>query len=73
MNKKEFREQDFGPLTLTDDEMLRRGAFYIPPPANLFLTTGDLTFPIHAKRTIRNRIKYWLFCQFFPFERRWEK
>ena len=42
-----------------------------PPDPNFCLTMGDdgcdLTFSFRVKKTLKNRIKYGLFCQFFPF------
>lgn len=37
----------------------------IPEP-NLILRMGDVTFHFSCKRTIGNRVKYWMFCKFFP-------
>ena len=35
---------------------------------------GVLTWQYHVEKTLRNRIKYWLFCRFFPFKiTRWDK
>lgn len=46
-----------------------------PPKCNLHLAFGDgaVILDIVAKRNIRNKIKYWLFCKFFPFKiTRWD-
>jgi len=45
---------------------------YIPKP-NFVLDFGNGSFKIEfrVKRTIKNRIKWWLFCRFFPAETRW--
>lgn len=51
----------------------------IPKPANLELFLGDiespvLTFQIRAKKSLSNRFKYWMLCEFFPFKiRKWTK
>ena len=45
------------------------------PPTNIDIGWGDgtITFHFHAKKTIRNRIKFWLLCQFFPYHiKRWD-
>ncbi len=47
-----------------------------PPRSNLYLEMVDsgICFELQAKKTWRNRLKYWLFCQFFPFQvKRWDK
>lgn len=46
----------------------------LPPPPNFELQTGDLSLQFTVKRTLLNRLKYWLFCKFFPFKiGRWDK
>ena len=45
------------------------------PEQNIDIGWGDgtITFHFHAKKTIRNRIKFWLLCQFFPYHiKRWD-
>ena len=47
--------------------------------ANITLSAGDvpghwIDITFHVKKTLRNRLKYKLFCFFFPFViRRWTK
>ena len=48
------------------------------PNPNFELTMGDdgedVTFNFRVKKTLLNRLKYWLFCKFFPFRvTRWDK
>jgi len=48
------------------------------PTPNFVLATGEpsfgLRFEFCVKKTISNRIKYWLFCKFFPFRiERWDE
>lgn len=47
------------------------------PTHNFELQMGDgdyIVFDFFVKKTLLNRIKYWLFCQFFPFKiKRWDK
>lgn len=42
-----------------------------PEPNNIVLRMGEglggFKFHFICERTITNRIKYWLFCKFFPF------
>jgi len=50
--------------------------FNIPTP-NFEMITGEdyncLRLCFTVKKTIRNRVKYWLFCRFFPFKiTKWE-
>jgi len=45
---------------------------------NFVMETGDgdakLGFTFNVKRTFYNRLRYWLFCKFFPFRiTRWDK
>ena len=47
-----------------------------PPEPNFVIVAGDddIVISFNVRRTLRNRIKYWLFCQFFPFRiKRWDK
>lgn len=50
--------------------------FFIPPKPNFSLTMGDdgsdVVFEFRVEKTLLNRIKYWLFCKFFPFKARWD-
>ena len=48
------------------------------PEPNFEMQSGDipkcLRISLSVKKTIRNRIKWWLFFQFFPFKLlRWDK
>lgn len=52
----------------------KQNTFYasISPPRNFSLRMGDtrehsITYTFWVKKTLRNRIKWWLFCRFFPF------
>jgi len=50
-----------------------------PPKANFELEWGDnsdcaITYCYRVKKNLQNRLKYWLFCKFFPFKiKRWDK
>lgn len=49
----------------------------LPPPSNIELTIGEgqsyIIIQLRSKKTLRNRFKYWMLCQFFPFKiTRWE-
>ena len=46
-----------------------------PPAPNFALAfeDGDIQFEFTVKKTLRARVKYWLFCKFFPFKvERWD-
>ena len=48
------------------------------PTPNFTMKMGDgpanILWELNVKKTLRNRLKYWLFCQFFPFRIvRWDK
>lgn len=48
------------------------------PKPNFTMRMGEvgnaLSFDFQVKRTWLNRLKYWLFCKFFPFKIvRWNK
>lgn len=47
------------------------GLIEAPPEPNFFLAMGDagsdVVFQFRVRKTLFNRIKYWLFCKFFPF------
>ena len=46
----------------------------MPPAPNMELRMGDIRIHQRVSKTVANRIKYWLFCQFFPFEIiKWDK
>jgi|GEM_PF-3343677 len=52
-------------------------AFHELPPTNFEIRMGEgdnsLTFELYVKRGLGNRLKYWLFCKFFPFKiSRWD-
>lgn len=33
----------------------------------------DIAFSFHVEKNLGNRVKYWLFCKFFPFKiSRWD-
>lgn len=56
--------------TIDESECIR------PPEPNFFLAFADfgeaikdgVEFHFRVKKTLLARIKYWLFCQFFPFK-----
>ena len=50
------------------------------PKPNIELTLDEtgggyapFVISFYVKRNLANRFKYWLFCQFFPFKRKWVK
>lgn len=48
---------------------------YPEPNFSLCMGEGDgkVCFDFRVSRTVLNRIKYWLFCKFFPFTiEKWE-
>ena len=48
--------------------------FELFPKPNLqlyFVGQPTFCFAFMVKRTRRNRFKYWLFCQIFPFTYKW--
>lgn len=56
----------------------QEGQIFEQPKPNLDLEIGEgrgnFIFSMTAKKTIKNRFKYWLFCKFFPFKiTRWDK
>jgi len=56
---------------------------FVPPPEPNFTLAFDsmnsgrnseLLFKFYVKKTLKARIKYWLFCKFFPFKvTRWDE
>jgi len=47
--------------------------FHDPMPFNFEMCMGEICFQFHVKKTLGNRLKYWLFCKFFPFKvSRWD-
>lgn len=54
------------------DSIGELGAICKRPEPNLVLIMGEgmenITFYLFAKRTLGNRLKWWLFCKFFPFK-----
>ncbi len=52
--------------------------FELPPPPNFTMRMGEGVNCVHwafrVRKTRGNRLKYWLFCKFFPFQIiQWEK
>jgi len=66
---------------LTDKETAGQFNFDKPPNPNFVLAFDDMgysgsfviEFSFTVKKTVRARLKYWLFCKFFPFKiKRWD-
>lgn len=50
----------------------------LPPEGNFHIAFGELSgymiVKLHVSKTWENRLKWWLFCQFFPGQIiKWEK
>jgi len=65
---------------MNESDNLDRFTFYSPPEPNFSLVFDDMgydnpfkiQFEFTVKKTLKARIKYWLFCKFFPFKiKRW--
>ena len=50
-------------LTIEGDETGQESANFI-----LAMNDGDVKLHFYVKRSVGNRLRYWLFCKFFPFK-----
>ena len=53
-------------------------SFKLPPPPSFTMRMGEdegaVDWAFRVRKTRCNRLKYWLFCKFFPFRIiQWEK
>ncbi len=63
-----------------ESDNLARYTFKAPPQPNFVLAFDDMgydnsfgiQFEFTVRKTLKAKIKYWLFCKFFPFKtKRW--